>query len=81
MIDQNFKKIQSILEEAKNNVDFHDKYQNNTVGTGERSVDYVIYQIEISKDVYLLVDFVDFGLDSYSIIDTRMKKTIDFILG
>lgn len=80
MIDQNFEKIQSILEDAKNDVDFHHKHQNNMIGTGERSVDYVIYQIEISKHVFLLVDFVDFGLDSYSIVDTRMKTSIERII-
>jgi len=69
-------KATKIIEKAINDETFFDDYADSLFATGERSVDYSAYCIDIDEDYFLIIDFVDFGLDDFSIINKKQKGLI-----
>jgi len=63
-----YAKAEEIINEAKTNENFHQKYANNTIGTGERASELIIYLFELTDDLRLVIDFTEFSFDSYSVI-------------
>ena len=63
-------KIFSIAKEANDeDSSFFDKYSEYMTDTGERTVDYCGYTIPIDEDSDLFIEFIDFGLRSYHLIN------------
>lgn len=63
-------KIFSIAKDAKGeDISFFDKYSEFMTDTGERTVDYCGYTIPIDENADLFIDFIDFGLHSYYLIN------------
>lgn len=63
------KKAQILVEAAQTNPDFCGDHSDNLFATGERSVDYSAYHFELSDDYYLIIDFVDFSFEDFSIVN------------
>lgn len=69
-------KAQEIITEAQNSEVFFSKYATNLVGTGERSVDYSVYDIDINDDYSLIIDFADFSFENFSLVYNHHRKQI-----
>lgn len=69
-----------IIEEAKTNDEFVIEYSNHLIGIGERSVDYSVYQFDFPEGYCLIIDFVDFSFESYSLINRNHHRLISQII-
>ena len=76
-----YKEAAKLLDEAKNGENFHFNHANQVISTGERTVDYVLYCFDLPDETYLLVDFVDFSFESFSIVSKghleALQRTLD----
>jgi hypothetical protein len=75
-MDTYLEKTKRLLDEALNNDDFHDKYSDKVIGIGERSVDYMLYQFDLSESRILLIDFTDYAFESFSVVNKDHIPTI-----
>lgn len=69
-------KANEILNKAQNDLAFLADNADNIIATGERSVDYSLYCFDLSDDYYLLIDFVDFSIEDFSIVNKSHYNTI-----
>jgi hypothetical protein len=65
------KKASELIDKAFNDELFHIDYSDHLFATGERSVDYSAYWIELDENHSIILDFIDFGFDSFSIIHDK----------
>jgi hypothetical protein len=70
------KKAKQIIEKAKTDEDFFFDNGDQLIATGERSVDYSLYCFDLSDEYYLLIDFVDFAFEDFSIVHKNHYDTI-----
>jgi len=70
-------KALDIIKIAENNSgNFHSMYSQFLRATGESSADYSLYEIELSEDYLLVIDFVDFSISDFSIVHRSHTKYI-----
>jgi len=69
-------KAQGIIASAKNDENFLFDNSGNLIATGERSVDYSLYYFDLSDEYYLLIDFVDFSFEKFSIVNKSHSPEI-----
>jgi len=72
---------QKIIEEAKSKNDFHTTYESNLRATGESADEYSLYEIELSEDYYLVIDFVNFKLEDVSLVSRGHEAHISYNVG
>ncbi len=70
-------RVSEVIDAALNDSNFFSNNVDSLIATGERTVDYSAYCIEIDKDNFLILDFVDFVLDNFSIIN---KEHIELVI-
>ncbi|WKZ66514.1 MAG: hypothetical protein QY325_00980 [Flavobacteriales bacterium] len=68
------KDAQVLIEEARANDDFHSDHSDCLTGAGERSVDFMEYRFPLADGQDLLMRFVDFSLDSYTIVERELDE-------
>jgi hypothetical protein len=74
-------KAEKLISDAKNSEGFHEKYAGNLLSSGERTVDYCSYKIDLNKDYFIIIDFIDFGFNDFSIICKKHQIEIKGSLG
>ena len=79
--DEILKKGLQILEEAKLNPDFHSNYESNLRATGDSAEEYSLYEIELSEEYYVVIDFVNFKLEDYSLVNRGHEAHISYNVG
>lgn len=73
------KKASEIIREAKRSTSFIDEHGDNVIGWGERFVDYVAMDFDLGNDYHLILDFKDFQLNDFSLINKRQLELVDFL--
>jgi|GEM_PF-5098130 len=64
------------LDEAKTDKGFHDKYVEQLLATGETPAEYSVYRFEVADDYYLLIDFVNYQLEDFSLISLGHEEIV-----
>jgi hypothetical protein len=71
------KKAMTLINKAQDDENFLSDNSDRLVGTGDSSAEYSAYCFELSDEYYLILDFVDFSLVDFSIVNRGHKKLME----
>ena len=72
-------KANIIIEQAINDENFVFNHDHKLVATGERASDYCAFRFDIDEKYYLVIDFVDYGFEKFSIVNKQHEDLISEI--
>lgn len=81
LTEEIFRKAADIIEDARTNKDFRSDYEVNLVAVGDSAEDYSLYEIELSDDYYLVIDFVNFIFEDASLVCRTQEAHISYNIG
>lgn len=76
-IDQLPEDARTLIREARSNEDFHCVHSDCLTGTGERSVDLMVYRFALANGQDLQMSFVDFSFDTYALVERELEQDDD----
>ncbi|PBQ32397.1 hypothetical protein CNR22_11655 [Sphingobacteriaceae bacterium] len=81
LTEEIFKKAADIIEEAKTDKNFRSDYEVNLLAIGDSAEEYSLYEIELSEDYYLVIDFVNFVFEDASLVSRGHESHISYNVG